>query len=151
MVSVMGWRANCRSNTFQIARFSVCEHLHQSYNISKIMIPSSLKLRIVAVIEPKEYCNLKNKFWNALKKSPRSALADLQLKLDCEPADFPRRVIYCEWLLQQCREHPNFFNCILCTDAARFSNADFNSHNTHIWSYENPHARQKVQFQRDFP
>ena len=22
-----------------------------------------------------------------------------------EPADFPRRVIYCEWLLKPCREH----------------------------------------------
>ena len=24
-----------------------------------------------------------------------------------EPADFPHRVIYCEWLLQECRENPN--------------------------------------------
>ena len=33
-----------------------------------------------------------------------------------EPADFPRCVIYCEWLLQQCRERPKFLNCILFTD-----------------------------------
>ncbi|KAJ3651720.1 hypothetical protein Zmor_017740 [Zophobas morio] len=34
----------------------------------------------VAVVAPKEYCKLKNKFWIASKKSPTSALADLQLK-----------------------------------------------------------------------
>ena len=45
--------------------------------------------------------------------------------------DFPRRVIYCEWLLQQCRECPNFLNCILFTDEAEFTrNAIFSSHNT---------------------
>ncbi|KAJ3646653.1 hypothetical protein Zmor_024229 [Zophobas morio] len=37
---------------------------------------------IVAVIEPKEYNELKNKFWNASEKCPTSALADLQLKLE---------------------------------------------------------------------
>ena len=30
-----------------------------------------------------------------------------------EPADFPTRVIFCELWLQQCRERPNFLNCIL--------------------------------------
>ena len=68
-----------------------------------------------------------------------------------EPADFPRPVIYCEWLLQQCRERLNFLNCILFSHEAEFTrNAVFNSHNTHIWSYENPHARQEVLFQRQF-
>ena len=62
-----------------------------------------------------------------------------------ESVDFPHRVIYCEWLSQQCRERPNFLNCILFTDEARFTrNTVFNSHNTHIWSDENPHARQEV-------
>ena len=66
-----------------------------------------------------------------------------------ESGDFLRRVIYCEWLLQQCRERPNFLNCILFTDEAGFTrNAVFNSDNTHIWSDENLHARQKVRFQR---
>ena len=27
---------------------------------------------------------------------------------DLEPPNFPCRIIYCEWLLQQCRERPNF-------------------------------------------
>ena len=34
-----------------------------------------------------------------------------------EPADCPRCVIYCKWLLQQCRERPNFLKCILFTDS----------------------------------
>ena len=55
-----------------------------------------------------------------------------------EPADFSRRVIYCKWLLQQCRERRNFLNCILFMDEAGFTKkAVFNSHNTHIWSDEN--------------
>ena len=68
-----------------------------------------------------------------------------------ESTDFPRRVIYCEWLLQKCCERPNFLNCILFTDETGFTrNAIFNSHNTHIWSDENPHACQEVRFQRRF-
>ena len=35
-----------------------------------------------------------------------------------ESTEFPFRVIYCEWLLQQCRECPNFLYCILFTDEA---------------------------------
>ena len=68
-----------------------------------------------------------------------------------EPVDFPRRVIYCECLLRQWREHPNFLNCILFTDEAAFtSTAVFNTYNTHTWSDETPHARQEVRFQRRF-
>ena len=54
-----------------------------------------------------------------------------------EPADFPCRVIFCERLLQQYRERPNFLNCILFTDEAEFTrNAVFNSNNNHISSDE---------------
>ncbi|KAJ3666613.1 hypothetical protein Zmor_002048 [Zophobas morio] len=60
-----GWPTNCESSVFQIQ-----------------MVPSNLKLTIVAVIGPKEYCKLKKKFWNASKKSATSALADLELKLE---------------------------------------------------------------------
>ena len=58
-----------------------------------------------------------------------------------EPADFPRRVIYCEWLVEPCHKRPKFLNCILFTDEAGFTrNAVFNRDNTHIWSNENRHA-----------
>ena len=68
-----------------------------------------------------------------------------------EPADFPRPVIYCKWLLEQYHVRPDFLNWILFTDEAGFTrNAVFNSHNTHIWSDENTHARQEVLFQRWF-
>ena len=61
----------------------VCaKHLHQWYSISEIIVPLSLKLTMVAVIGPKEYSKLKNKFWNASSKSSTSALVDLQLKLE---------------------------------------------------------------------
>ena len=63
-----------------------------------------------------------------------------------EPADFPRRVIDCELLLQQCRERPSFLNCILFTYKAGFPrNVVIN---THIWSDENPYAGQEVRFQQ---
>ncbi|KAJ3648810.1 hypothetical protein Zmor_020583 [Zophobas morio] len=55
-------------------------HLYQWYTICEIMA-SSLKPTIVVVIEPKESCKLKNKFWKVLKKSPTSPLFHLQLKL----------------------------------------------------------------------
>ena len=75
---------------------------------------------------------------------PRSKSAAL------EPANFPHRIIYCEWLLQ-CREPPNFLNCILFTDETGFTrNAVFNSPNTHTWSNQIPHAPQEVRFQRPF-
>ncbi|KAJ3661408.1 hypothetical protein Zmor_005809 [Zophobas morio] len=59
------------------------EHLHHWYVVQHLDHGTfNLKLTIVALIGQKEYCKLKNKFWNATKKSPTSALADLQLKLE---------------------------------------------------------------------
>ena len=67
-----------------------------------------------------------------------------------EPTDFLLRIIYCEWLLQQCRDRPNFLNCILFTDEVGFTrNAVFNTHNTHIsttifvWNLSNNIAKTK--------
>ena len=76
---------------------------------------------------------------------------DVQKLQGLGSTDFPRRVIYCKWLSQQCRERPNFLKCILYTREAGFArNTVFNSHNTHIWFDENPHARQEVRFQQRF-
>ena len=50
-----------------------------------------------------------------------------------EPIDFPRRVIYCQWLLQRCRKRPNFLNCIMFRNGTEFTrNVVFNSHIFHI-------------------
>jgi len=55
------------------------------------------------------------------------------------PADYPSRVIFAQWYLQQCT-FPNFEVSILFTDEANFSHdAIINHHNNHLWSYENPH------------
>ena len=54
-------------------------------------------------------------------------------------------------VVQQCRERPNFLNCILFTDETGYTrSAVFNSHNTHIYFDENSHPRQEVRFQRRF-
>ena len=122
------------------SRFHVRGHLHQWNSVSEIMVPASLELTIVAAIELNKYCKLKNKFWNASRvfticsasyiKRTRHISIPRSDSARFGAADFPRGVIYCEWLLRLCRERPNFLSCILFTKEA--------------------HARQEVRFQRRF-
>lgn len=57
------------------------------------------------------------------------------------PDDFERRTNYCNWLLQQVEEHPNFTSRIMWTDEANFSrDGFFNQRNSHYYSLENPHV-----------
>ena len=130
----------------------VCEHLRQWYSISKIMVPSSFKLTIVAIVGPKEYCTRRRRVphhpsptcsrsWSftvcsaSYIKRTRPHPYHVQKVQGFEPADCPRCVIYCKWLLPQCRERPNFLQCILFTHEAGFArNAVLYSDNTHIWS-----------------
>jgi hypothetical protein len=57
------------------------------------------------------------------------------------PADYPIRFQFCQWLLQRCTDDPLFAGRILFTDEACFSqDGIINSHNMHIWAEENPHA-----------
>ena len=148
------WPANCRSSAFQIARLRRREHLHQWYNISESMVPSNLKFTIMVVIGPKEYCKLKNKFWNASKKNPTSALtrrlaAEVRvsqfvvhrtLKVQgLHHASFGPRWFSTSWnLLNGCYSNlmnARTFYCILFTDESGFTRyAVFNSHNTYIRS-----------------
>ena len=68
-----------------------------------------------------------------------------------KPEDLPRRVRFCEWLLQKNREQPDFVQKLLTTDEATFTREGvFNSRNTHIWSDENPHAIRETHFQDRF-
>ena len=71
------------------------------------------------------------------------------------PADFPRRLIYYEWLLQQCRERPNCLYCILFTDKAdslaiQFSTAitlTFGPMKIHlVWHYILPNRLNAAQY-----
>ncbi|EZA47877.1 hypothetical protein X777_15252, partial [Ooceraea biroi] len=53
--------------------------------------------------------------------------------------------------LQQQRHDHNFTTKILALDEALFThNGINNSHNTHVWSYENPHAAESTNFQHRF-
>ncbi|KAJ4429896.1 hypothetical protein ANN_22100 [Periplaneta americana] len=57
------------------------------------------------------------------------------------PADYPARVRFCQWFLQQCGANPNFPALVLFTDEAQFTRDGItNFHNQHVWSYENPRA-----------
>ncbi|KAJ4449838.1 hypothetical protein ANN_01244 [Periplaneta americana] len=54
------------------------------------------------------------------------------------PADYPARVRFCQWFLQQCGVNPNFPVLVLFTDEARDGITNF--HNQHVGAYENPRA-----------
>ncbi|KAJ4435913.1 hypothetical protein ANN_18533 [Periplaneta americana] len=55
------------------------------------------------------------------------------------PADYPARVRFCQWFLQQCDVNPNFPALVLFTDEAQFTRDGItNFHNQHVWAYENP-------------
>ncbi|KAJ4426443.1 hypothetical protein ANN_27257 [Periplaneta americana] len=57
------------------------------------------------------------------------------------PADYPARVRFCQWFLQQCGVNPNFPALVLLTDEAQFTRDGItNFHNQHVWAYENPPA-----------
>ncbi|KAJ4442036.1 hypothetical protein ANN_11900 [Periplaneta americana] len=57
------------------------------------------------------------------------------------PADYPARVRFCQWFLQQCGVNPNFRALVLFTDEAQFTRDGItNFHNHHVWAYENPRA-----------
>lgn len=55
------------------------------------------------------------------------------------PEDYPRRMVFCRWLLRQHAVNPAFIENILWTDEATFTrNGMFNMHNIHHWADENP-------------
>ena len=55
-------------------------------------------------------------------------------------ADWPPRVHFCEWFIQQC-VNPRFSANALFTDEASFQRDQIvNFHNQHVWADENPHA-----------
>jgi hypothetical protein len=75
----------------------------------------------------------------------------IQRVQDLKPEDPPRRIAFCQWRLQKIDEEPNFLSIVLTTDEAEFTrDGVFNSHNTHIWSEENPHQIRERGFQQRF-
>lgn len=61
------------------------------------------------------------------------------------PGDTERRLIFCQWFVDMCRQNLNFLRHIIWSDEANFSNRGmFNRKNMHYWSRENlflPHPR----------
>ena len=56
--------------------------------------------------------------------------------------DYPRRVEFAQWYLQQCILQPQFLSLVLFTDECMFTrNGILNLHNMHVWEDENPCAQ----------
>lgn len=67
------------------------------------------------------------------------------------PNEYPLRVAFCEWLLQENAQNDHFTADILVTDESIFTrNGITNLHNTHVWDLENPHATLRNNFQDRF-
>jgi len=57
------------------------------------------------------------------------------------PADYPAKVHYANWFLQQPAQNPNLNGYILFSDEGGFTRDGLvNSHNLHLRDEENPHA-----------
>ena len=57
------------------------------------------------------------------------------------PEDYPLRVAFAQWYLQQTALQPEFPSRVLFTDEACFArDSVFNMHNAHVWAAANPHA-----------
>lgn len=57
------------------------------------------------------------------------------------PGDAERRMLFCNWMLQQIQLNENFASRVIWSDEAYFSSDGiFNSHNTRHWSQENQHV-----------
>lgn len=68
-----------------------------------------------------------------------------------QPADHLSRVQFCSWFLRKHDECQNFSSVVLATDEATFTRSGINnSHNSHIWAVENPHAVRRTHFQHRF-
>lgn len=54
--------------------------------------------------------------------------------------DFENRRIFCTWALHQLEIDQQFFDYVLFTDEASFTNhGQLNKHNMHYWAIDNPH------------
>ncbi|CAH2000578.1 unnamed protein product, partial [Acanthoscelides obtectus] len=92
----------------------------------------------------------KTKVWQTLREEGLYPL-HVQRVQALQPDDFPARVRFCEWLLHQHDNNPDFLKCILVTDESTFTrNGVNNFRNTHVWSVENPYAVRRAHFQQTF-
>lgn len=67
------------------------------------------------------------------------------------PRDYPARVAFCERMLREHREDPQFLNKILWSDESTFKKDGYtNLHNLHEWHVENPHLMRPDRSQYQF-
>lgn len=67
------------------------------------------------------------------------------------PRDLPRRLQFCQRILNQHNGDQNFIKNIMFTDEATFTRRGiFNWRNSHYWEEENPHALKERHFQHEF-
>lgn len=56
------------------------------------------------------------------------------------PDDYPERAQFSQWILNKIEQSPNFIDKILFSDESAFTREGiFNTRNSHVWHYENPH------------
>lgn len=67
------------------------------------------------------------------------------------PDDYPKRVRFAQWFLEESANDPNFPAYVLFTDEATFTREGvFNHHNQHLWAQENPRGVRHHAAQRRF-
>jgi hypothetical protein len=75
----------------------------------------------------------------------------LQCLQALSPADYPARVIFCRWFLQQCGMNPNF-TAVVFKDEVTFTRDGIkNLHNQHVWVDINLHTTIQSSHQQRFP
>jgi hypothetical protein len=65
--------------------------------------------------------------------------------------DFYMRAEYCNWLLTQLDDDPQFTSKVMWSDEAQFDrNGVVNCHNLHYWAVENPHWLRQSSYQQNW-
>lgn len=68
-----------------------------------------------------------------------------------QPDDYPQRVVFAQWFINQSAADPHFASSVLFSDEATFTREGvFNTHNAHIWSSNNPHTTRSRAAQQRF-
>lgn len=88
--------------------------------------------------------------WRTLRADGRHAY-HVQKVQNLIPADYPRRLNFCNWYIEQLQSDVNFSSKVIWTDEATFTRAGiFNQRNYHLWAHENPRAVREFHYQHEF-
>lgn len=88
--------------------------------------------------------------WRTLRADRRHAY-HVQKVQNLIPADYPRRLNFCNWYKEQLQNDVNLSSKVIWTDEATFTRAGiFNQRNYHLWAHENPRAVREFHYQHEF-